>query len=505
MTDYFPRTLKHDLRTRGALLVAECIQIALSLTRALEHLHAHGLVHRDIKPSNIIFVKGVPKLADIGLVTSVDATRSFVGTDGYIPPEGPGTPPGDLYSLGKVLYECVTGKDRLDFPELPADWRTRPDFEQLLEVNEILTKACDGDPGQRYASAKGMLADLTILEVGESIKRRRTLQQRWAVCKKAGIAVVLVALATAAALFFVRDRRDGDLLSADPKVNALVEQGNLCILSETPERVSQALKYFKEAIDRDPQSVSAWFGLFQAYISHHGQAPGDWEMNLRATAQHLMEIDPLSTESHFASALIKWIDWQFRAALVEARAATTARAGSKQNLGLAHSLLGLFLLETGNPNEALEQAQLAERLLPATPMILSGLGQPYFVQRRFKEALEQFQKAEALEPRHLLGHRDIAQVYEATGDLMKAIDEYELGLETEHDAEAKRFWEELREAARKGGPKGYYRRQLELRLTGSKSNSYWVAESYAALPNKDEAYKWLTKPLRNVAGKTATK
>ena len=49
--------------------------IALSLTRALEHLHAHGLVHRDIKPSNIIFVNGVPKLADIGLVTSVDATR----------------------------------------------------------------------------------------------------------------------------------------------------------------------------------------------------------------------------------------------------------------------------------------------------------------------------------------------------------------------------------------------------------------------------------------------
>ena len=94
----------------------------------------------------------------------------------------------------------------------------------------------------------------------------------------------------------------------------------------------------------------------------------------------------------------------------------------------------------------------------------------------------------------------IAQVYEATGDLMKAIDEYELGLETEHDAEAKRFWEELREAARKGGPEGYYRRQLELRLTGSKPNSYWVAESYAALQNKDEAYKWLDKAVEERRG-----
>lgn len=149
------------------------------LTGALDHLHSHGLVHRDIKPSNIIFVNGRPKLADIGLVTSVDATRSFVGTEGYIPPEGPGTPPADLYSLGKVLYECVTGKDRLDFPELPADWRARPDFDQLLEFNEILTKACDDDRRQRSQNADAMRAELELLQVGRSVKRQRLWQQRF--------------------------------------------------------------------------------------------------------------------------------------------------------------------------------------------------------------------------------------------------------------------------------------------------------------------------------------
>ena len=184
---YIPRTLKHDLRTRGALPVAECVQIALSLTRALEHLHAHGLVHRDIKPSNIIFVNGVPKLADIGLVTSVDATRSFVGTDGYIPPEGPGTPPADLYSLGKVLYECVTGKDRLDFPELPADCRTRPDFDQLLEFNEILTKACDAVPTERYHFGQEMHAELELLQGGKSIKHRRKAEWRWIIGRRIGL------------------------------------------------------------------------------------------------------------------------------------------------------------------------------------------------------------------------------------------------------------------------------------------------------------------------------
>jgi eukaryotic-like serine/threonine-protein kinase len=78
-------------------------QTALALTTALEHLHQNGLVHRDVKPPNIIFVNGVAKLADIGLVTGVDTARSYMGTEGFADPEGPGTAQADLFSLGKVL------------------------------------------------------------------------------------------------------------------------------------------------------------------------------------------------------------------------------------------------------------------------------------------------------------------------------------------------------------------------------------------------------------------
>ena len=66
----------------------------------------HQLIHRDIKPANIIFVQGTPKLADIGLVTTVAEKPndvSYLGTKGYLSPEGPGTPSSDLYGLGKVL------------------------------------------------------------------------------------------------------------------------------------------------------------------------------------------------------------------------------------------------------------------------------------------------------------------------------------------------------------------------------------------------------------------
>ena len=119
---YVPRTLRSELKRRGRLPAKECLNIGVALTLALEDLHENGLVHRDVKPGNIIFVNHRPKLADIGLVTDTAVTVSYVGTEGFIAPEGPGSPAADLYSLGKVLYEMCTGRDRLDFPELPADF-----------------------------------------------------------------------------------------------------------------------------------------------------------------------------------------------------------------------------------------------------------------------------------------------------------------------------------------------------------------------------------------------
>src|SRR5436190_22045008 len=83
---YTPRSLQSDLKRCGRLPPEECIPLALALTRALGYLHEQGLVHRDIKPSNIIFVKGAAKLADIGLVCDTEATHSYVGTEGFIPP-----------------------------------------------------------------------------------------------------------------------------------------------------------------------------------------------------------------------------------------------------------------------------------------------------------------------------------------------------------------------------------------------------------------------------------
>jgi len=168
--NYMPRTLKSELDRQKRLSAAESIRLGRSLTEALEALHGHGLTHRDIKPSNIIFIDGIPKLADIGLVAAT-GQRSFVGTEGYVPPEGPGTPEADIFSLGKVLYEVSTGKDRLDFPELDSTLSSRPDKDQLLLLNEVLIKACATDPQKRYRSAQAMHEDLAAVDRGEAPPR----------------------------------------------------------------------------------------------------------------------------------------------------------------------------------------------------------------------------------------------------------------------------------------------------------------------------------------------
>jgi CHASE2 domain-containing sensor protein len=160
---YLPRTLASELKRRERIPCEECVQIGLRLAEALQKLHEANLVHQDIKPSNIIFVGGVPKLADIGLVARKEEAGSFVGTEGFIPPEGPGTPQADIFSLGKVLYEIAMGRDRLAFPELPTLLNENPEREELLALNEILIRACRPNAIRRYSSADKMHADLKRL------------------------------------------------------------------------------------------------------------------------------------------------------------------------------------------------------------------------------------------------------------------------------------------------------------------------------------------------------
>ncbi len=154
------------------LAVGFCAEAGARLAGALAHLHEQGLAHRDVKPSNVIFIKGQACLADIGLVAARDQ-RTFVGTEGFVPPEGPGSAGADVYALGKVLYEMATGKDRLDFPELPDEPIPKADNKRWLVLNKIICETCDPRiKKRRYLEAKDLESVLILIRDSRKVRKK---------------------------------------------------------------------------------------------------------------------------------------------------------------------------------------------------------------------------------------------------------------------------------------------------------------------------------------------
>jgi serine/threonine protein kinase/formylglycine-generating enzyme required for sulfatase activity len=207
---YKARTLSHEMRNEKAKSIQETVELGISLAGALGHLHLAGLTHRDVKPSNIIFVKGVPKLADVGLV-ALSGQRTYVGTEGYVSPEGPGTSAADLYSLAMVLYEVHTCKDRLDFPELPTNLEIPPTVnrDEWRALNGVICRAGSPDPRKRYESAHSFaLALRQVLDAAlpggrKSSRKGKRKKKEFSFGKFVAITMLLVVLGGAGTAYFL--------------------------------------------------------------------------------------------------------------------------------------------------------------------------------------------------------------------------------------------------------------------------------------------------------------
>lgn len=177
-------TLKKYIQTNGPLPVQQAIKIMRQLVSAIANAHHNGIVHRDIKPQNILMdAEGNVKITDFGIAMALSATahtktNSVIGTVHYLSPEqargGMATKKSDIYSLGIVLYELLTGE--LPFSaetavaialkhlqeETPSVRLAYPNIPQSVE--NVILKATAKDATYRYQSADEMYEDLlTVL------------------------------------------------------------------------------------------------------------------------------------------------------------------------------------------------------------------------------------------------------------------------------------------------------------------------------------------------------
>jgi serine/threonine-protein kinase len=243
---------------RGRLTVDARIRLVLSVLDAVQYSHARLIVHRDLKPSNILVAAGgMPKLVDFGIAKLLDdqedpgltRTGLLMLTPSYAAPEqfagGPVTTATDVYQIGAVLYELLTGATPFEtggrsLSEIERDIRTiepKPPSSRVTEartasergtspdrlrrrlrgdLDHIVAKALEKDPARRYASAADMAEDLRLFLAHEPVaaraqtplERSRRFLRRHRVA--AGVAAALLIYAATASIGLVRISAERD-------------------------------------------------------------------------------------------------------------------------------------------------------------------------------------------------------------------------------------------------------------------------------------------------------
>jgi tetratricopeptide (TPR) repeat protein/tRNA A-37 threonylcarbamoyl transferase component Bud32 len=457
-------------------------QLVEALARAMHHAHEHGIIHRDLKPSNVLLAPGdalqgvplgdpaapqhyQPKITDFGLAKVADAasgptpTEAFLGTPNYMAPEQATgraraiSPLSDVYSLGAILYELLTGRPpfrgatvldtleqvRSQEPVPPA--RLQPKTPRDLET--ICLKCLEKDPKRRYASAADLADDLRRFRASEPIRARpgsaAQRLRKWA--RRRPAVAALLGVSTLAALsllaFFVWHHFDlrakveeataSERRASTRERRAQLEKQNLIQrqLDEKKGRLAAQDKFRQFIRRRD----GALFTAIYAKLFPGSDRAQGLEASKRLARQALTlggvdadretvpAPDPFLSASERAEVSASCYELLLFVAEAEARTPTREPATARRHAERALRYLALatrfgpltrayhlrrarYLGRVGDAPGLLRERRRAERLRPDSAIDYFLLGDEHFQQGQPARAARDFEEALNRQPDH---------------------------------------------------------------------------------------------------------
>jgi tetratricopeptide (TPR) repeat protein len=265
----------------------------------------------------------------------------------------------------------------------------------------------------------------------------------------------------------------------DDEAYQLYLMGRYFFNKRTPENYYKGMEYFLQAVEKDPSYALAYAGIADCYglLGIYGSMEQHLAFtSARDAANKALELDPGSAEAHTSRALVHWVyDWDWTAADREFRKAIKLNP----RYVMAHHWRGLFLADMGRFDEAEAEMKKALELDPISAPVYADYGRVLYLARRYDEALEKYRKAFEISAPFgsMEDHRE--ELYEQMGRLK----DWAASREKRGHSDA-----ETREAYRVQGIKGFWT-VLYRRAVNTPQRSYWHAELFARMGDKDRAFE----------------
>ncbi|MGH9554212.1 MAG: tetratricopeptide repeat protein, partial [Terriglobales bacterium] len=287
--------------------------------------------------------------------------------------------------------------------------------------------------------------------------------------------------------------------TSDAEAYQLYLKGRFYWDQRTEEPIRKAIRYFEQAIARDPGFALAHVGLADCYNILPDYAPVRTEdiiPKAKSAAEKALAIDDTLAEAHNSLASVLELEWDWAGAEREYKRALEL----DPNYALAHKWYWQFLIAQGRADEASTHIRRARELDPFNLIINTNMAQDLAYRGEYERALEQGRNGLRLDPSFASTYWDMNRTYFWMGKYREALEAWEKAATLENDPEEVAIARACAEAYTSAGLTGYLRKELELRTALAKKrrvNAAEFARIHAQLGDKDETFRWLNKALED--------